>query len=459
MEKRNDPTEYDLYNGLFGQTDRNSGEYHFKSGTTQQIYSNASYIPVNESADPPRYYKPSIEEKAPQKKKKGKTGLAIILILCLSCALLGGLSGAIIANSVNSRSAAFSTSSLPADYSISSAGEEAQEESVGLVPGKTLISDSSSDTVYSASDIYSKACSQVVSINTEKYVSSRSGEMIPSNIAGTGFFVSDDGYILTNYHVIEEAYRNNYPVIVTTYDGTEVNAGVVGFEQNIDVALLKANLYGCSYVELGDSDGISVGEDIYIIGNPYGVLGFTFTSGHIAGPVRQVDSADTGIPTDMFQLDADIYEGNSGGPVFDGHCRVIGIVTAKFSNSSNDSIGFAVPINNAKSIMSNLMSLGYVSGKATLGVDYYDKYNDVMANWYGLPPGAYISNVRPGSCAESAGIIRDDIIVQIGNHGIYGKSDCEEAIRQYKAGESEVFVIYRDGSYFSTTVTFDEATA
>lgn len=463
MDRKDYSTEYELYDGLFGQTDRNSGEYHFKSGSTEQIYSNASYIPIDQNTVPPRYYRPNHTEQPVKNKRKEKklNGAVIIAMLCLCCALIGGLTGAIIMNSLNTKSNSHDVSK-DVVYTSTSESVTAEESSeISTIPTKSLVADSSSESTLSAKDVYALSCPQVVSINTEKYTTGRNGEKIPNNISGTGFFVSEDGYILTNYHVVEEAYYYNYPVIVTANDGTEYNAVVVGYDTDNDIALIKVNSYSCNAASFGDSDGIEVGEDIFIIGNPYGILDFTFTTGHVGGPIRKVDAADNGIPIEMFQLDADIYEGNSGGPVYNDKGRVIGIVTAKFSNNANDGIGFAIPINNAKGVISDLISTGYISNKASLGVDYLENYNSLMANYFGLPTGAYIKNVRPGSCAEKAGLKGGDIIVQIGNESVHDMSECENLVRQYSSGDSAIVVVFRDddNDYKYLSVTFDVATS
>ena len=454
MEKENDRIEYELHDGLFGQTDRNSGEYHFKSGNTEQIYTNADYIPVNGSASPPKYYKPasSKEDNVSEKKKvKINRGLAALVGLCLLCALAGGTTGAVIMHSLYSKA---DTEKTVSAEELVFEGEQTDE----VLGGTKAYTD---EGTLNARQLYAQNCSQVVSVNTERYTTGRDGVQIPSNISGTGFFISSDGYVMTNYHVVEEAYRKGYPVNVTTNTGDILSGTVAGFDSEKDIALLKVSAGDLNVATLGNSSEIQVGEDIFIIGNPYGVLDFTLTSGHVGGPIRQVDSSDNGIPIEMFQLDAEIYEGNSGGPVYNDRGEVVGVVTAMYSEQSDMGIGFAIPINDALEVAEDIINRGYTGGKASLGVDYFDKYNTIMANFYELPSGAYVMNVWPGSCAERAGIERGDIIVQIGNIGIYGHEDCEEMINQYSAGDTASFVIYRDSinAYEYLSVTFDEASS
>ena len=159
----------------------------------------------------------------------------------------------------------------------------------------------------------------------------------------------------------------------------------------------------------------------------------------------------------MFQVDAAVYSGNSGGPVYNKNGEVVGIVTAKYNTSGMEGIGFALPINDVLPIVNELIDKGYVSGKAALGVSFDSRYNTVYSRYYRLPDGAFVSYVDEGSCAEKAGIRQGDILMQIGEYAVEDYSDVTAILRHFSAGESSEIRLYRDGQILTVTLSFDEA--
>ena len=450
-EQKNENTnpEQQSSGGYSGDTDRVNGEYHYKNGYTQKIYSDAHYVPENENTVPPRYYTPPEKPvKAPKEKKPhGKWVKA--LCLCLVCALLGGLCGAgIMAGSMNSRIAAV---------------EQRLEEqakgtlSIGSQTSSTPAPVSTTTAAKPIAAIYDQACNEVVGITTEVTYTNFFGQTSSSAVSGSGFIVSPDGYILTNYHVIEYAYKGNYAITVMLHDGTRYEASIVGVEDCNDIAVLKIDASGLDPVTFGDSDKLSVGDDVYAVGNPLGELEFSMTTGHVSALDRLITTEDGSEAINMFQIDAAVNSGNSGGPVYNANGEVVGIVTAKYSDTGVEGLGFAIPINDAAKIANDLITKGYVTGKAYMGVSIDERYNSMYSQYYNMPIGAFVKSVESGSCAESAGIQAGDIITRLGDVEITGYSDLKQAIKQYSAGDSAELELYRAGESRTLTVTFDEA--
>ena len=311
--------------------------------------------------------------------------------------------------------------------------------------------------VLSASDIYALACEQVVGVTTEVTYTNYFGMNSSSAVSGTGFIISEDGYILTNYHVIELAAQNGKDVNVILYDGTRYNAAIVGYEKYNDVAVLKIEASGLNSVKLGNSDSISVGEVVYAVGNPLGELDFSMSTGHVSALDRAITSDESGVAINMFQIDAAVNSGNSGGPVYNAAGEVIGIVTAKYASTGVEGLGFAIPINDAWSIANDLITKGYVTGKAYMGVFVDQRYGSMYARYWGMPVGAYISSVESGSCAEKAGIQPMDIITKLGDKEITGYTDLMSVLHSFSAGETTTVTVYRGGEDIELMITFDEA--
>lgn len=450
-EQKNENTnpEQQSSGGYSGDTDRVNGEYHYKNGYTQKIYSDAHYVPENENTVPPRYYTPPEKPvKAPKEKKPhGKWVKA--LCLCLVCALLGGVCGAgIMAGSMNSRIAA-----------VEQRLEEQAKEtlSIGSQTSSTPAPVSTTTTAKPVAAIYDQACNEVVGITTEVTYTNFFGQTSSSAVSGSGFIVSPDGYILTNYHVIEYAYKGNYAITVMLHDGTRYEASIVGVEDCNDIAVLKIDASGLDPVTFGDSDKLSVGDDVYAVGNPLGELEFSMTTGHVSALDRLITTDESSEAINMFQIDAAVNSGNSGGPVYNANGEVVGIVTAKYSDTGVEGLGFAIPINDAAKIANDLITKGYVTGKAYMGVSIDERYNSMYSQYYNMPIGAFVKSVESGSCAESAGIQAGDIITRLGDVEITGYTDLKQAIKQYSAGDSAELELYRAGESRTLTVTFDEA--
>jgi serine protease Do len=193
------------------------------------------------------------------------------------------------------------------------------------------------------------------------------------------------------------------------------------------------------------------------VGNPLGELDFSMSTGHVSALDRLITSDESGVAINMFQIDAAVNSGNSGGPVYNAAGEVIGIVTAKYASSGVEGLGFAIPINDAVSIANDLITKGYVSGKAYMGVSVDQRYNSMYAQYWGMPLGAYVYSVESGSCADKAGVREKDIITAIGEHEITGYTDLTSALHSFSAGDTTELKVYRGGEDITLTITFDEA--
>ena len=415
------------------------GEYHF-ANPERRLYEDAEFVPQDETTTPPHYYVPSEKkpkEKNPEQDRKKKRYLKVAA-LCLACAILGGLVGGGAVSLFSNRSG--------------SAQSDADTEKP-ISSEISAVSKGSSN----ANDIYSRGCQQVVGITTSVNFTNFFGQTSSTAVSGSGFVVTADGYILTNFHVIEYSYGSDNPITVMFKDGTSYEATIVGVEEENDIAVLKIDASGLVPATMGDSSSINVGDIVYAIGNPLGELDFSMSTGSVSALDRSIATEDGTPAINMFQIDAAVNSGNSGGPVYNTSGEVIGIVTAKSGISGTEGLGFAIPINDAVDIANDLITKGYVTGKAYMGVNIDTRYTSVYAEYYNMPEGAYVFSVESGSCAEAAGITAGNIITAIGDNEIKSYSDLSNAIRQYKAGDTAEIVVYRNSESVKLSITFDEA--
>lgn len=416
------------------------GEYHFIR-PEQRLYEDAEFVPQDDATEVPNYYAP--EEKKPRERsgEAHRSGTLKLACMCLVCALVGGLVGGFISWNAVKGNLADGT---------------AKDNSVKPISGTTVGKRVSTETA-SANEIYELGCKQTVGVSLESTRANIFGQQSASAVAGTGFIITSDGYIMTNYHVIESAQKSEHKIQVLFKDKSSFEAKIVGFDEDNDVAVLKIDASDLSPVSIGNSDDIAVGDSVFAIGNPLGELDFSMTSGRVSALDRSITIERNGTAINMFQFDAAINSGNSGGPVYNESGEVIGIATAKVGSSGVEGLGFAIPINDAADIANELITKGYVSGKAYMGVNIDNRYTSVYAQYYSMPEGAYVYNVESGGCAEKSGLAAGDIITKVGSEAIGGYSDLNAAIKSFKAGESTEIVVYRGGEYVTLRITFDEA--
>ena len=385
-----------------------------------------------------------------KKRKKGNAGkvLKTVLLVAVCCAA-GALCGTTAAKITLERA----EQSVPAQEK-NAAPEAATTESTErtILPAEPV----SGGEELTPEEIYGIACRQSVGIQVTASGYNIFGQPVTTSpVSGSGFIVTEDGYIVTNYHVIEYALAGrNREVTVFTYDGTSYEASVTGFDQDGDVAVLKIEAEGLDAVTMGSMDDCRVGNTVYAVGNPLGELTYTMTDGIICA-LDRVITTETSFSINVFQINAAVNSGNSGGPVYNTRGQVIGIVDAKYSASGVEGIGFAIPLDDASRVIRDLVEKGYVTGKAYLGVQVRT-VTETIAAYYGLPRGAYVDYVEEGSCSEKAGILPGDIITRIGSYEIRGKDDVRIAKAGYGAGDTVEVDLQRERESMTVTLTFDQ---
>ena len=269
---------------------------------------------------------------------------------------------------------------------------------------------------------------------------------------GTGFLISSDGYIVTNYHVVGDADT----VKVTLYNGDSYDAQYIGGDEDYDIAVIKIEATDLPNVTLGNSDSLNVGDHVLAIGNPLGELTFSMSEG-IASSVNRAIDVD-GTPFNMIQVTAAINPGNSGGPLFNEYGEVVGIVSAKYSSYASQSVeglGFAIPINDVAAMIQDIMTNGYVSNKAYLGITPGTMNEQMAAQYrYDVTKGVFIYSVEEGSAADKAGLKMGDVIMKIDGTDVDSYQELVALKKKYSAGDESTFTIYRGGQQQEVAVTW-----
>ncbi|MBQ9412497.1 MAG: trypsin-like peptidase domain-containing protein [Oscillospiraceae bacterium] len=429
------------------------GEYRFVRPENCS-WSDAGYIPSSQAAEMPRTYACGAAREP--KKKNHRAGKVVgIVAACLVCAVIGGTAAGILVPKLTAGAAESAPVVQTAETrsAVNVASPVSTPKVSAAVAGTT-------GQEMSATDIYyNLATKQTVAITTEITYTNVWGMTSTGAVKGSGFIISEDGYILTNHHVIEDAVKGGYEIEVLLYDGSKYAATVVGYYADNDVAVLKIDAQGLSPVTIGDSDALLVGEPVYAVGNPLGELEFSMTDGMVSATGREITTSENGKSNtiSMFQISAAINSGNSGGPVYNAKGEVVGIATAKYSSTGVEGLGFAIPINTAISLANDLIADGYVHGKAYMGITV-DTVTASAAQYYGLVEGAIVTSVTSGSSAEKAGIKESDIIVALGDTEVRSHTELGAAKKAYSAGDTATVRVYRSGQYLDLTITFDEET-
>lgn len=402
---------------------------------------------VSPYADSPYVMNEPVWTKPAKVKKKGgfwKKALCTVLVLALvagSCTATGIFMNNYWEKRVDSIEESF-------EDRIEDLEEKLNKANSGIyVPGSSV----SFEGALNPAQVYAMNVNSVVLILNE-VTTKYNGQTSVGVSSGSGFVLTEDGYVVTNHHVVD----GSGTLKVVTYDGTEHEARLIGSDQTNDVALIKVEAAGLQPVKLGSSDELIVGDQVVAIGNPLGELTSTLTVGYISAKERDVNT--DGFAINMLQTDAAINSGNSGGPLFNMRGEVIGITTAKYSGTSGggasiEGVGFAIPIDDVSDLLSDLATYGYATG-AFLGVSVSDMDPDA-ANYYGMPVGAYVQKVEKGFAADRAGIQQKDIITKLGDTVIKTVNDLTRTLRNYEAGDETVITVYRGGRAMELKIKLD----
>ena len=299
--------------------------------------------------------------------------------------------------------------------------------------------------------IYAQNVQSVVAISAKTTINVL-GQPTQTASAGSGFILTENGYVVTNYHVVENASS----ITVITHDAVQHAAQMIGGDSANDIAVLKIAAEGLQPVKLGSSDDLIVGDQVVAIGNPLGELTSTLTVGYISARDRGVNTDGTVI--NMLQTDAAINSGNSGGPLFNMKGEVVVITTAKYSGTTTsgatiEGIGFAIPMDDVLKKITDLRDYGFITG-AALGVMVHD-VDKATAEYYGLPMGAYVVEVVAGNCAAAAGVQPKDIIVAVGDDMVTSLNELSRVLEQYRGGEQTTITVWRGGKEVVLDITLD----
>ena len=434
------------------------GAYHGTgAGRKESPYANSPYVRQEPRPQHQYQYQYQPQTQPPQKppkvkkEKKSRKGfwkgfLSTLLIV----GLVAGSCG-LTAYNVNARWKA-TTEKMEETFSAQIADLQQQMAELPSATGSAPVTIPTDGSAMTPAQLYAACVDSVVSISstvqTNSYYGSGSGSS-----SGSGFILSEDGYVVTNYHVVEDATA----IHVILHDDTEYKAELVGQDATNDIAVLKVEATGLPAAQIGSSGALNIGDMVAAIGNPLGELASTQTIGYVSGINREVATDSTIIS--MIQTDAVINPGNSGGPLFNMYGQVIGITTAKYSGTTGsgatiEGIGFAIPIDDVMPIISDLIDYGYVTG-AYMGVTVTNT-DEESAAMYGLPTGARIEEVVEGGAADRAGLQAKDIVIALGEYEVRNITDLTRALRHFKAGDVTTVKFLRSGREMSLDITLDE---
>ena len=381
----------------------------------------------------------------PKKQKKDHSKLAksaVALVLAAAMGFVGGFAGAQFGNGGHK---VVIQQVERSDSSATSDSADAAADGTTVSSGMTT------------AQVAKMVSPSVVVITTEQVVYSQwswYGQSQVESGAGSGVIISSDGYILTCDHVVSGASN-----ITVTIGDDDYTATVVGEDSTSDVAVLKIDANGLTPAVVGDSDTLTVGDNVLAVGNPLGELGGTVTSGIVSALNRSVSIQSSGSVNTMslVQMDASVSPGNSGGGLFNMNGELVGVVNAKSSDSDAEGLGFAIPINDAMKVAQDLLENGYVTGRPYMGITYLAVTDAQTAQQLGVNAyGIYVADVVKGGPADKAGLKVGDRIVSIDGTEVAQKTDLGTIIQQHSAGDTLSITVARGGQMQTVSLTLGE---
>ncbi len=405
------------------------------------------------------YCNPGAAAPAPTpKKKNGKKGL-VVLAAAASLVLVAGLAtcaaiftkNVIVRNNAPVSGTADGESEEEPTLPFAGFGEKKTDDTKPVV--SVPLPGSDNGNALTKQQIAVKCKPSYVGIQIETTTRSFFGEVYRSTGVGSGFIITEDGYIATNNHVVEGAET----ITVMMDDGTKYEAELVGADAITDLAVVKIDVTGLVPMEIGDSDRMVVGDSVIAIGTPAGIeFAGTVTDGIVSAINRDVEITDNYgrvVKTmTLMQTNAAINPGNSGGPLINDKGQVIGINTLKL-NSQYEGIGFSIPINSAVKIFNQLMKDGkvteydgaFVTGNGAIGITQYEEITEDVAEYYNIPEGIMVIQINKNSAAVAAGLRRGDIIIGYNGTTVRTVDELNRAKSKNKAGDEVTLRIFRDG--------------
>ena len=416
------PTDYTSESYTSQQTNPYSSQY--AQSSPYQTYSSQ---PVNAQQQSQKAKK---EKK--EKKPIGRGAVAAVLAICILASGALGFGGGLVANKLSDTS---NGGGMTINKVVTSVDKTSTAETAEL----------------STSKIAEMTADSVVEITTEVVQTGRFSPQYITSGAGSGVIISENGYIITNNHVIENASK----ITVTLRDSKSYTAKLMGTDSQLDVALLKIDASGLTAATFGNSDNLKVGDKTVAIGNPLGQLGGTVTDGIVSSLSRSV--VIDNVTMDLLQTNAAINPGNSGGGLFNGQGELIGLVVAKSSGETIEGLGFAIPVNHITKILDDLMQYGYVRGRINLGMSLLDIKSSQMAMMYGVSnTGCYISSVETDSNAAKAGFSSGDRIISINGKEVSTVEDVNKIVSELKVGDTATFKLERRNQTGELSLVLEE---
>ena len=426
---------------MFHRHDPQDSQDHFQENNTPHYYQNAAS------------YR-SYEEVLAQKRRRARLRRG-----CAVCAILvavGGAGGYLLLRSdpdeVPSESAEADPSSengLTAiwggnDSQETDSAQSSDDSAFSMEIRKKPENSDGGFVVKDVSDVVQKVRPSVVGVITESF------QTYSTSSTGSGIILSEDGYIVTNNHVVE----GGDSIAVTLDDGETYAAELIGTDVKSDIAVLKIDAQNLPAAEFGDSSQVEVGEAAIAIGNPLGLNG-TVTAGIISAVDREIQVGSSNMV--LLQTDASINPGNSGGALLNEYGQVIGVNSAKISSEDSEGLGFAIPSNTVGPIVEELIDKGYVSGRPLTGISGRN-VSALTAAFYNIPQGILVDQVAPESDAAVKGLTTGDVIIGVDDIRVENISDACTLRDEHKAGDTMKLTFYRQGSTHEINIQLMEET-
>lgn len=460
---------YSGQNPQYNQNNQQYGQYQNNTGYNQNVppYQQNMYgqPPYGNNGTYNQQYNPQMYAQYPQKKTKGGI-IALIIVLCslLTIGFIGmmvyGFSVDIKEDLNNDRSDSGNSFRLPNKDSTtpfetlpntSSQGKTHDESDYSDKVNKDYSGmklesnpkDAKTNNSYTAAKASEKVSDSVVGILCYSDDVPDQADTTTASSQGSGIIFSQDGYVITNAHVIGNS-KTAYAIRVVTSDGKEYKAGVVGYDSRTDIAVLKMDdAKGLTPATFGDSSQLEVGQDIIVVGNPGGLdYQNTTTKGVISALDRKLSTSSL---TKYIQTDAAINPGNSGGPLVNYYGQVVGITTSKIVSETYEGMGFAIPSQTVKSIVDTLVKNGYVEGRVKIGISGIAVTSDQASN-YNIPQGIYVQSIVSGGPCDGTSLKEGDIITEVDGETITSFADVYAILETHKPGDKIKVKYYSSSS-------------
>lgn len=460
---------YSGQNPQYNQNNQQYGQYQNNTGYNQNVppYQQNMYgqPPYGNNGTYNQQYNPQMFAQYPQKKTKGGI-IALIIVLCslLTIGFIGmmvyGFSADIKEDLNNDRSDSRNSFRLPNKDSTtpfetlpdtSSQGKTHDESDYSDKVNKDYSGmklesnpkDAKTNNSYTAAKASEKVSDSVVGILCYSDDVPDQADTTTASSQGSGIIFSQDGYVITNAHVIGNS-KTAYAIRVVTSDGKVYKAGVVGYDSRTDIAVLKMDdAKGLTPATFGDSSQLEVGQDIIVVGNPGGLdYQNTTTKGVISALDRKLSTSSL---TKYIQTDAAINPGNSGGPLVNYYGQVVGITTSKIVSETYEGMGFAIPSQTVKNIVDTLVKNGYVEGRVKIGISGIAVTSDQASN-YNIPQGIYVQSIVSGGPCDGTSLKEGDIITEVDGETITSFADVYAILETHKPGDKIKVKYYSSSS-------------